>query len=91
LSSVLARFDEPSSADSGLPERQAAVVRWNIGVCQHGKSCRPQFSCHALEQNAVLEAAAGQRDSAELRPIGAAPRQLPRGFDKRLGQSFVKL
>src|SRR5271157_6010758 len=87
---VLASFEEPSGADGGLTERQAPVIRWNVGVRQHGESCHPQFSCYALEQNAVLETPARQSDRVELRPIGAAPRKPYRGFDQRLRQSFVE-
>src|SRR6476646_11402136 len=85
-----ARPGETGGADCSLPKRQPAVVGGYFGVGENVKSRVAQCCGDALEQNTVLEGAAGKRNSVQTRHLRRARRDPLGGFDERSRQSAVK-
>src|SRR4051812_49210015 len=67
--------------DGGLPERQAAVIRWDAAVKQHLEAVGDEQRQRPLGKARVLEAATRQRHGLEA---GALSRATTRsGYDMR--------
>ena len=78
------------STDGCLAKKSSAVIGGNFGMRKHYEASPRKPSCNALEQNAILEAAARQSDPAKRGGCLAYTKPTSSLFRRALSQSVMK-